>query len=144
MLRPFLAAAAAVAALATPTTAAPARTVHAPYYLALGTEAAIGNVNCTYVTSTWCGSATFVPMRGERRLTLTANDATGLPVLFYVYQDARYVDGKMDTVLGRFCGTGRDIRLRNDRGEVTVFLVNGRCGSGVSAPTTGTMTATLA
>lgn len=136
MLRTSLAAA-AVLAVAAPVSALPARVVEAPYAVAMGAGDKMAEWQ---VAGQSLGAAKVLPRKGERRASFTAEDATGMPVRFVVWQDA----AGDDVVLGEFCGaTPKPLALRGT-GEVTVFVIYGACGAGVSVPTTGLVRAGLA
>lgn len=82
--------------------------------------------------------------RGERTADVRAEDASGLPVPFSLYQDLDG-DGTTETFFGWFCGrTPAPVRLEADRGRVDVFVLAGTCGSTAGAGTTGTVTFRLA
>jgi hypothetical protein len=141
MLRTALLALAGVAALAAaPAGAAPSRTTTVPYTGALGA----GTYSLTWEVAARLGYAHVAPRGGERWVEVALTDAAGLPVLFQLWQDGKYVDGNEDVVLGEFCGrTPSRVRLRSDVGLLTVFPRYGACGTGASVPTYGTVKATF-
>jgi hypothetical protein len=86
------------------------------------------------------GSVDFGVRRGERWLDLRLTDASGLPVLAEVSQDTNG-DGDAD-LSTTVCGaTTKPVALKAR--VVTVTVLYGTCGTGVSAPTTGTAVATI-
>lgn len=145
MLRTLLGAAAAVALAAAPVTAAPARAPRTAVatYTSPGGVAGIlsGDSN---VNGTRYGSATILTRAGETRLLeVSAADDNGLPVAFEIEQDTDG-DGAGDVSFGSFCGkVAKPMRLKVQRGDVYVYIHAGQCAGGVSAPTTGTVTARL-
>ena len=127
---------------AAPAVAKAPRIASAPYTTAGGVAGVI--TGDTDVNGTHYGVATIHTRRGESRVELAVTDDAGLPVAFEVAQDTDG-DGHGDAEFGAFCGkTGAPLRLKRQRADLMVFILAGPCGSGVSAPTTGTVTARLA
>jgi len=140
MLRPVLLATTAVALAAVPVSATPgAREAKAAYTGTTGVAGVItGDVD---MNGSHYGAALLFPRRGESRIEVSVTDATGLPVSFEIAQDTdgdRVADWKSDGFCGR---TPRAVRLAKQRADVLVLVNAGTCGTGVSTPTTGTVTA---
>jgi hypothetical protein len=141
MIRTFVLAGAALALAAVPATAAGPRVATVEYKTAGGVEPVISGG--TDLNGDLYGAAEVPTRRGERRVEVAAADASGLPVLFNVEQD---VDGddRPDLKAGPFCGkTPQPVKLAAQQVPVQVNILAGTCGSGVSAPTTGTLTVRL-
>jgi len=143
MLRPVVVATVALALAAVPATAAPgARTATATYTTPGGVEPVLSGDSD--INGTRYGSATVFTRRGETRVDIVATDTNGLPVAFEIAQDTDG-DGAKDWYSGPFCGrTPAAVRFKAQRRELIVLINAGECGAGVSAPTTGTVTARLA
>jgi hypothetical protein len=84
----------------------------------------------------------FQVQRGERRVTVTARDTTGRPVLLDVTQLVDTSAGKY-VELGTVCIQAGTFALSNDSSPVVVFPETGTCAGGTSTPTTGTVTASF-
>jgi hypothetical protein len=140
MLRPVLIATAALALAAAPAFSAPgAREASAPYATPGGVTGVISGD--TDLNGSHYGAALVTPRRGESRVEVSVADTTGLPVSFELAQDVDG-DGRVDWKTGGFCGrTSGPVRLAKQRVDVLVLVNAGQCGAGVSAPTTGTVTA---
>lgn len=89
------------------------------------------------------GDVAFGTLARERSIAISIADDSGLPVLAEVSLDADG-DGQAET-LTQVCGATKDpIPLpKGKQVAVSVSLVVGVCGSGVSVPTTGVVTATI-
>jgi hypothetical protein len=111
------------------------RTVKASYTLPGGVAPVI-NGDGTIQGHTY-GSAFFDTNRNEYAISLSATDDHGVAVLFDVVQG--------DTTLASVCGaTTAPLRLPKPGARVMVYINAGQCDTGVSTPTTGTITARLA
>jgi hypothetical protein len=136
-------AAVAVAAALAPAVAAsaatPAREARATY-TAAGGATGVATVSAGGQGST-IGSVGLPVQRGERRVTLRIADNTGLPVAAEVVQVLDEQTGEY-TSLGELCGpAARTFRLASPTAPVAVRPVAGACGSTVSVPTQGIVTA---
>lgn len=141
MLRTALCATLAIGVVAAPANAGlSAREAKAEYVSAGGVAGII--TGDTDINGTHLGTARIYPRRAERYVAMSLTDATGLPVAFEVAQDLDD-DGREETSYGAYCGKMPEIKLKAARLPVTVFILTGQCGTGVSAPTKGVVTATL-
>lgn len=97
----------------------------------------------TVVQNEHYGAAVVATRRAERTIEVVLADDAGGPVAAEIAQDADG-DGTKESTLGVVCGrTAAPLRLRRPGAPVVVYVLAGSCGNGVSAPTTGTVTATL-
>ena len=141
MLRTMLTAALAVVAAATavPADAAGPRVAKATYKTPGGVTGVLsgdGDLNGDRY-----GSANVFTRKGESRIAVEVVDDAGLPVAFELGQDT---GDERPVKLGTFCGkTSEPVKLAVQRLPVEVYILAGECGAGVSAPTTGTVVATL-
>lgn len=144
MLRTPIVAAVVLAAVAAPAAARAPRTAVAEYVTAGGVSGDVLSGDSD-LNGTRYGSATLQPRRGETRLLeVVVTDDAGLPVAFQIGQDLDG-DGGSDEKSAEFCGKVTEpIRLKAPSRPVRVYVLAGPCAGGVSAPTTGTVTARLA
>jgi hypothetical protein len=117
------------------------RDVRADYATAGGVADVISGE--TSLNGAQYGAVTIPTRRGEYGITVSLHDTTGTPVAADVAQDADG-DGEVETVIGSLCGrTSVPLRLARSGAPVIVYVLAGSCGSGVSTPTTGTVSARL-
>lgn len=122
-------------------TAIAARTVRAPYVTPGGVSGITAGE--TVVNGASYGAVTIRTMRGERTIGVSVADETGLPVAAELAQDTDG-DGANDRAFAAFCGKAHGIAVPSPGRPVVVYIQAGTCGTGaISAPTRGTVTATL-
>lgn len=80
-------------------------------------------------------SVEIYPKVGERWISVTATDDSGLPVRVWVAQGG-------NTVIGEFCGASDDPVRVKPLYRVELIMFTGTCGGGPSVATTGTLEVT--
>lgn len=94
-----------------------------------------------YVQGQRYGATSLPTKAGDLTADVTIADKAGTAIAAELYQDIDG-DGTNETELGTICGrTTAPVRLRKAGRPIEVYLLAGPCGSGVSIPTTGTVTA---